>query len=465
MSFSTQRKQAIVIGGSVAGLLAARALSDHFENVILIERDPQPESPIARKGVPQGHHVHVLLKSGELALEEFFPGIVDELVSNGSRKVDFSKDIRWFHFGHWKMRYDSGFNVMVQSRPLLEYTIRQRLSALKNVSFYYGHSVDEVIASPDKTRVVGVRVHSVDDRAEAQDLTADLVVDASGRGSKTPQWLEELGYARPAETQVKIGLTYSSQFFEAPAQHTEDWTLMALNPAVNGGTRAGYVFPVEGNRWLVTFGGYSGDKTPQTGDTFVEYAKGLATPDIYNVIKDLTPISEVKVFNVPHTTRRHYESLSRFPAGLVVMGDSFCAFDPVFGQGMSSAAKQAVALHTLLKQHGYDGSVAFAQRLHKRLAGVVLAPWLLATSEDFRYPKTEGKKAFFIPFLHWYSAHVFALSATDKEVYNAFRVVMHLQSGPEALFKPSIVWKVLRRAFGGKTAQAEVELQPAPKLS
>jgi 2-polyprenyl-6-methoxyphenol hydroxylase-like FAD-dependent oxidoreductase len=463
MNTSTHSKQAIVMGGSVAGLLAARALASHFTQVIVVERDPQPESPIARKGVPQGHHVHVLLKSGELALEEFFPGIVDELVENGAQKVDFSKGIRWYHFGHWKMRYDSGFHVMVQSRPLLEHTIRQRLHALGNVSFYYGYAVDELLTTPDKTAVVGVRVHQVDDRASAEDLTADLVVDASGRGSKTPQWLEDLGYARPAETQVKIGLTYSSQFFEAPAQHNEDWTLMALNPAVNGGTRAGYVFPVEGNRWLVTFGGYSGDKTPQTEDTFVEYAKGLATPDIYNVIKDLTPISDVKVFNVPQTTRRHYESLSRFPAGLVVLGDSFCAFDPVFGQGMSSAAKQAVALKQVLAQHGYDGTAEFSRRFHKRIAGVVLAPWLLATSEDFRYPKTEGKKAFFIPFLHWYSGHVFALSATDKEVYNAFRIVMHLQSGPEALFKPSIVWKVLRRAFGGKSAQPVAELTPAPE--
>lgn len=465
MSFSTQGKHAIVIGGSVAGLLAARALSDHFAQVSIIERDLQPESPTARKGVPQGHHVHALLKSGELAIEGFFPGIVDEMMKQGASKVDFSKDIRWFHFGHWKMRYESGFDVLIQSRPLLEHTIRQRLSALGNVSFFYGCSVDTVITSPDKTRVVGVQMYRAEDRSTLEALHADLVVDASGRGSKTPQWLEELGYERPVETQVKIGLTYSSQLFEAPANSQQDWKLLVLNPALNGGTRAGYVFPVENNRWLVTFGGYSGDKTPQSAETFVEYAKGMATPDIYNTIKDLKPISDVKVFNVPHTTRRHYENLSRFPAGLVVMGDSFCAFDPVFGQGMSSAAKQAVALHTLLKQHGYDGKAAFAQRLHKRLAGVVLAPWLLATSEDFRYPKTEGKKAFFIPFLHWYSGHIFGLSATDKEVYNAFRVVMHLQSGPEALFKPSIIWKVLRRAFGGKTAQPVTELQPKPELS
>ncbi len=463
MNIPKQGKQAVVIGGSMAGLLAARVLSDHFTQVMVVERDPLPDSPTARKGAPQAHHAHALLKSGELVLENLFPGLMQELAQKGAVQADFSADVKWFHFGHWKMRAKTGFNVSVQSRPLLEYTIRQRIEALGNVTFYYGYAVEDVIASEDKTRVTGIRIQKADDRTAREDLSADLVVDASGRGSKTPQWLESLGYDRASETRVKIDLSYSSQVFDAPAAQTDDWKLLVLNPDIPNNTRAGYIFPIENGQWLVTYGGYSGDKTPLTSETFVEYAKGLATLDIYNAIKDLTPASDVKSFNVPMTVRHHYEALSRFPAGLIVMGDSFCAFDPVFGQGMSSAAKQALALSKMLSTDGYQATAAFSQRFHKCVSGVVTTPWLLATSEDFRYPKTEGKKEFFIPILHWYTGHIFALSATDMEVYSAFRAVMHLQTGPLALFKPSILFKVLSRALGGKRKTEASALEVAPE--
>ena len=462
---SVKGKLAVVIGASVAGLLAARVLSDHFKQVIVVERDPHPDSPIPRKGAPQGYHAHALLKSGELALEALFPGLIEDLIQKDARQIDFSGDVKWFHFGHWKMRAETGFSVMIQSRPLVEQTIRQRLEALGNISFYYGYTVEDVIASDDKTRVTGIRIQKADERSIRQDLSADLVVDAGGRGSKTPQWLESLGYKRASETRVKIDLSYSSQVFEAPATRTDDWKLLVLNPDIPNNTRAGYIFPIENDQWLVTYGGYSGDKTPQTAETFVEYAQGLATLDVYEAIKGLKPVSDVKVFNVPTTVRHHYENLSRFPAGLIVMGDSFCAFDPVFGQGMSSAAKQAMTLQALLATDGYQNTAAFSQAFHKRVSGVISTPWLLATSEDFRYPKTEGKKAFFIPILHWYTGHIFALSATDTDVYNAFRSVMHLQSGPIALFKPGIVLKVLARAFGGKRNAQASSLEVAPESS
>jgi len=465
MTPSKQGDQAIVIGGSIAGLLAARALSDHFAKVIVVERDVQPDNAMPRKGAPQGHHAHALLKSGELVLEELFPGLIEELVQKDAKKVDFSSDVRWFHFGYWKMRVKTGFSVMIQSRPLIEQTIRQRLAAIGNISFYYGYAADELIASDDKTRIVGVRVYKADERSVQEDLSADLVVDASGRGSKTPQWLEGLGYARPPETIIKIGLSYSSQLFEAPDPALVDFKLMILNPDAKNNPRAGYIFPIEDNRWLVTYGGYSGEKTPLSEEMCVEFAQMLPTLDIYHAIKDLTPISDVRAFNVPTTMRRHYEKLSSIPSGLIVMGDSACAFDPVFGQGMSSAAKQAKALKDILATKGYQATPAFAHAFHKRVAGVVEVPWLLATSEDFRFPKTEGKKDFILPILHWYTGHIFALSATDRTVYDAFRTVMHLQGGPLLLFKPSIFFKVLARALGNKQPTLAPELEVAPEVA
>ena len=462
MSSTVPNRHAIVLGGSIAGLLAARVLSDFFEKVSIVERDPQPDAPTARKGAPQGHHVHVLLKSGEQILADLFPGIIEDLEQQGAQRADFSQDVHWYHFGCWKLQYPSGFLVHVQSRPLLEYTLRQHLRRVPNVLCLYGQVVAGVLTTADRARVQGVRIHPSDTPTAVQELAADLVIDASGRGSQTPRWLQEWGYRPPPETQVRIGLTYSTQVFEAPSQGTRDWKVLALNPAKHGGTRAGYVFGVEGNRWLVTLGGYSGDKTPHTNEGFVEYAKSLATPDIYRLLQTLKPVSDIKVFNVPFTTRRHYEKVSRFPAGLVVLGDSFCVFDPVFGQGMSSAAKQASALRELLKKEGYDASAAFSRRAHRRFSREVLAPWLLATSEDFRYPKTEGKKPFFIPFLHWYSGHVFALSGEDREVYEAFRQALHLLRGPEVLFQPRVLWRVLRHALLGSPSAASERMPPHP---
>lgn len=437
-------QQAVVIGGSIAGLATARALSEYFDRVILIERDEEPKTMLPRKAVPQGYHAHALLKSGEMALEKLFPGFCDEVLDCGGKRIDFSKDIRWFHGGAWRLRYESDFEVMIQTRPMLEQIMRQRVRAIKNVEFYYAHEVEAVKLNADKTRVVGLVIQDMASRSKKVELTADLLVDASGRGSKTPQWLKDAGYNTPEETQLRLDLSYSSRIYKAPEEANYDWKLLLTNPYVPDSLRAGYVFPVENNQWLVTLAGYSGDTTPKNSESFIEYAKGLAVPDLHEVMQDLEPLTEVKYASFPHTSRRHYENC-KMPEAWLVMGDAFCSFDPVFGQGMSVAALEASALREMLAKDANLKTIG--KRFHKKAAEIVEVPWSLTCSEDFRYPGTVGKKSALIPFLHWYSGHIFKLAATDKEVFLTFLKVMHLLAGLETLFKPGIIVKVLKNAF------------------
>ncbi len=442
MSTSQQKlSHAVVIGGSMAGLLAARALADYAARVTIIERDTQLGEAQPRKGVPQGHHIHALLKSGEQILNTFFPGFTAALIANGARQIDFAQDAVWFHHGGWKLRYTSGLHLVGQSRPLLESTVTQFLHKYPNITWKTGWAAQEPLTNPQNTRVTGVRIQHDDGTSE--DMHAALVVDASGRGSKTPRWLESMGYAAPQETTVKIDLAYASRVYEIPADFHHRWVSLLVNAKAPDHLRGGYIFTNENNRWMVTLAGYSGTSMPDDDASFLEFARSLQVPDVYEAIKNAKPLTDIKVFRYPNEQRRHYEGLNRFPDGLIVIGDAFCSFDPVFGQGMTSSANQARILHKLLARMS-PMELGFSQRFHKQVAGFLFVPWMMATSEDFRFPKTQGKMPFYYPIMHAYTAQIFKLSMTDPQVHLAFARVMNLIAPPTLLFSPLIVLKVIR---------------------
>lgn len=228
------------------------------------------------------------------------------------------------------------------------------------------------------------------------------------------------------------------------------------------------MFPVEGNRWIVTLFGYMGDYPPHDEEGFLAFARGLPRQDIYNEIKDAKPLSDIKTSRCVAQTRRHYEKLKHFPDGLIVLGDAACHFDPVYGQGMSVAAKEAQVLQHCLRAeakrgHGED-LVGFPMRFHKSISKVIDAPWLLTTTEAFRYPQAEGNSLFGITLLQWYTAKVFELSATDKEVYAAFLQVVHLLKDPLLFFQPSILLRVLKHSLGFKKP-ALIESRPVRPMT
>lgn len=438
--------RAIVIGSSMAGLMAARALADHFEEVIVLERDRMPDGPKPRKGVPQGRHLHVLLEAGRDVAEHFFPGIVPHMQREGMSVIDLTNDVAWHHFGVWKTRCEGSARGLLFTRPFFEHHVRERLKALCNVSLRYGTTVAALRRSADAGTITGV---VLDDGSE---LEADLVVDASGRGSRVPGWLEELGYARPVDEEVGVDLTYTSGLFEPPRGFAGEWKLLIEYPSSRNDWRSGFISCVEGNRWVVSLNGYFKEGPGLTQESFLAYAKSLPRPELHDYVAQAKPLSELVTHRVPTNRWRHYEKLSRFPEGLVVLGDSVCALNPVFGQGMSAASMQAQVLAEALVEQARvrpGDVIGLEKRVRMRLPRVLRLPWFLTSTLDLNFPPARGKRPFGHGVLMAYVSRLLELTSTSPHVFRSLAQVLSLKSGLWEILKPSVSLRVLAYACKG----------------
>jgi 2-polyprenyl-6-methoxyphenol hydroxylase-like FAD-dependent oxidoreductase len=428
-------RHSVVIGGSISGLVAAGVLARHFERVTLVERDAYPDQPAARKGTPQARHVHVLLQQGERAIAGIFPGLFEELLQRGGQRVDTAGDARWFFFGGWKARFASGVQMVSQTRPLLEWALRRRVLALSNVELVAGdvHGLD----APTPGRVSGVQLKRAGTATEV--LAADLVVDASGRGSRMPHWLETLGCGAAPESEVKVDVGYATRAYKRTST-PRDWSALLCHPKFPD-TRCGVLLPVEDDRWLLTLVGWFGDHPPGRDPDFLHWARGLAVPDLANAVADAEPVSEIALHRFPSNRRRHYERLAKLPDGIAVLGDAACSFNPVYAQGMATAALGAAELDRCLRES--SALAGLSRRFQTRLARVTDAPWLLAIGEDFRSPKAEGRRPAYLPLLGWYTAKVHELTWRDPFTAKRFLEVMHLVRRPTALFHPYVALRAL----------------------
>jgi 2-polyprenyl-6-methoxyphenol hydroxylase-like FAD-dependent oxidoreductase len=442
----------------MAGLLAARVLSNHFDQVTIVERDPVHDRPESRKGQPQTRHLHGLLASGLDIMTRYYPDLPDALAAGGALVTDMTEHMQWYTYGGYRKRFSMGRRAALMSRPFLEYLIRQRTLALPNVALVDNCAVKALQTTRDSQRVTGVKVERRDGDAGEQVLAADLVVDCTGRGSRSPQWLVELGYAAPAESEVKISVGYATRIYRRdPADpRSKDWIL--LTPEAPKESRFGGMFPIEGDRWVVSMGGWMGDHAPTDEQGFLEYARALPAPDIYDIISQAEPLSDITPHKFTSSLRRHYEKLDRFPEGYLVLGDAICSFNPTYGQGMTSAAMQAAELDAILALR--QASVAgIAPLFFKRAAKVIDTPWQLAVGEDFRFPGTTGHKPAGVDVLNRYVARVHRATLEDTVVGAAFIQVMNLMAPPSSLMKPGImlrVWQANRRLdqrVGKKAAQ------------
>ena len=443
-SSRTHSGHAVVIGGSMAGLLAARVLTDRFERVTLVERDRFPDGAQHRKGVPQGHHLHALLGRGLRTMEGLFPGLEEELIDTGATPADVVADTRFFQFGDYKARFASGVRGIALGRPLLDSLVRRRVLGLSGIETLQPCSVVGVLTNADRSRIAGIRYERKGD-GTATELPADLVVDASGRGSRTPAWLKELGYPGPEEESIRIGLGYTTRLYRRKPEHLAGSIAAILVGEPPAGLRCGGILAIEGDRWIVTLCGFLGDHAPTDDAGFVEFAQSLPAPDVYNVIREAEPVSEVSTYKFPASLRRRYERLERFPGGLLVLGDALCSFNPLYGQGMSVAAVEAEILRDCLaEQEGKNDSDLY-HRFFRRAARFVDTPWSLTAGADFAYSGVEGKRPMGTDLINAYMVRVHRAATKDHAVCRTFFEVIHLLRPPSHLFRPGIAWRALRK--------------------
>jgi 2-polyprenyl-6-methoxyphenol hydroxylase-like FAD-dependent oxidoreductase len=430
-----KRDHAVVVGGSLAGLLAARVLTDHFDRVTLVERDRFPAGAEFRAGTPQSRHLHVLWTRGLELMEDLFPGLERMLLGAGAVEIGVPADVLWLTSAGWRNRFDVT-RLLTFSRPLLDWAVRTRLTAdatSRSGALELLEANEAVGLVPKGADVAGVELRS------GESIAADLVVDATGRGSRAPAWLAALGYPAPPETLVDPLLGYASRYYAIPPGFDPGWKALYLQADPPATRRTGGLFPQEGGRWICSLSGAGRDYGPTDESTFLEFAKGLRDPVLYEAIRDAEPLSPITGFRRTANHRRHYERLAAWPRGFVVMGDATCAFNPIYGQGMSVAAISAMALDRCL----HEAPGGLERRFQRRVARSGAGAWLIATGEDLRYRETEAAPTrLSTRVINAYVDRVVATANVDRRVCASLLDVIALSSAPTSLFSPAVLARV-----------------------
>ena len=434
----TNSNQAVVLGASIAGLLAARVLSERFERVVVIERDVLPPAGKHRQGVPHGRHLHGLHPRGREILEELFPGFTASLAASGAVRGDVLGNVRWQLSGHQLRQAQIGLPGLLASRPFLEGHIRAMVQSLPGVRFLEDCSVCGLTTAEDKQTITGVQVRGPDGGPPAQ-VTGSLVVDATGRGSRTPVWLAELGYQPPEQERVEIGLGYATRTYRLRpgAMGSDQLILTAGTPAK---PRAGFLSAIEEDRHILTIAGICGDHPPTDPQGFDDFVARLPSADIAAAIAGAGPLDDPVPFRFPASVRHRYERLTSFPAGLLVIGDAVCSFNPVYGQGMTVAATEAMTLRGLQGRR----PVPDARRYFRAITTAIDAAWDIAVAADLAFPQVPGRRSAKVRLVNAYLPRLHAAAAHDQALAASVVRVIGLKDRPEGLLRPDRVLRVLR---------------------
>ena len=438
------QQTAIVIGASMAGLLAAAALAPLYRRVLVLERDDLRDRSSPRKGVPQAAHVHGFLAAGCTALEQLLPGIVERVEAAGGAVGDMLQDAR-FYVGR-EQRFvagASGIQGLVASRLLPERVVAQAVGALPNVEIRSGVQVSGPLFDSAAQRVAGVicQPHGASDDAQ-QALPAALVVDASGRGGRSRSWLQQAGYLPPPQDVLPVDITYSSCWFKRDPAQVNPVRAVFVAPDAATPVPAG-MMEQDGERWIVSCGSYGDRSAPATVDELREYVRRHSAVDIHAVIADAEPLGPLRQYRYAASVRNRYEKLRRFPHGYLLLGDALCSFNPVYGQGMTIAALQALALRDCLQQ----GRGRLWRRYFRRAAAIVADPWEFAIASDLGLPCVAGKRPFGFSLVQRYSDRLMRAASRDMGAARAVLRVVHMLDRPGALLAPATVYRALR--YGG----------------
>jgi 2-polyprenyl-6-methoxyphenol hydroxylase-like FAD-dependent oxidoreductase len=435
-------KQAVVIGAGMGGLTAAGALADHFDQVVVLERDALPRESAYRVGTPQARHVHALLVSGRRALGELFPGFEQDLARAGAVPLRVGLDVRIERPGYDPFpQRDLGWLSYALSRPTIERVVRRRVEGRANTTLRQRCRVQEVVATPDGAAVIGVRYEN--SRGARETVAADLVVDASGRGALTLGLLQSIGRPLPEETTIGIDLGYATCVFAIPDGASTDWKGVMTFGEAPRNSRGGLMLPLEGNRWMATIGGRHGDVPPSDAEGFLTYARALRTPTIYNAISRAKRLDGVARYGFPESVRRHFERMDVFPRGLLPIGDAICRFNPVYGQGMSVAAQEACVLRRLLESLGRDSNpiAGLASAFFTEVQTLIETPWSVATL-DFVFPDTRGQRPADFETTLKFAVALIRLAAEDPAVHKLIAEVQNLLKPRSVYRDPALEQRV-----------------------
>jgi 2-polyprenyl-6-methoxyphenol hydroxylase-like FAD-dependent oxidoreductase len=443
-------RHALVAGGSIAGLLAARVLADFFERVTLAERDTVASGADARRGVPQGRHIHALLARGREVFETLFPGIGEELRADGAVLLNGARDVAWHYAGDWRVRYDGHLPILCMSRPLLEAAVARRLRAVSNVALLDGTGIDD-LTDDGNGSVTGARIAGA--AGEWRDIAADLVVDATGRGSALPRWLAGMGYEAPREELLEARVAYASCVFRQPERRPDWRAMLVTGPCAR---RSGMIFPIEGGRWIATLNSRFGEPSPRDHASFLAFARSLPVPDLHEALRAAEPVSAVACYRFVGSLRRRYGRLARLPEGVIAIGDAVCSFNPMYGQGMTVAAVEAERLAAMLAEARRDGGLAsdFGPHWFRAVEPAVDGAWNGVAIEDLRFPELADRRPARVRPLQWYMAQVHSATHRSAAVTDQFYRVMNFLDRPATLFRPRILADVLLGGLDGSRKRA-----------
>jgi 2-polyprenyl-6-methoxyphenol hydroxylase-like FAD-dependent oxidoreductase len=436
-------RQAVVVGAGMGGLTAARALADHFERVLVLERDALPEHAEDRPGVPQGKHVHALLAGGQQALCELFPGFDQDLARMGAVPIRAGLDIRMERPGYDPFpQRDLGFDSYAQSRAQLELGVRRRVQAHASIELRQQCRVKEFVARADGSEVTGARYVTADGKNET--VQADLVVDASGRGTPTLELLESIGRPLPTESTIGVDVSYATAVFQIPDDAPTDWKGVFCFPHPPS-SRGSLLLPMEGRRWIVTLGGRHGERPPGDEAGFMAYAETLRCPTIYHAIRHAKRLGEIVRYGFPASAHRHYGRLDAFPRGLLPVGDAVCRFNPVYGQGMSVAAQEACALRRFLAPRAseHDPLDRLAPAFLAEADALIETPWAQAAIPDFIHPDTRGERPANLEQTLRFGLALTKLMARDPAIHKLAAEVQSLLKPRSVYFEPELMERVM----------------------
>ncbi|MFE0023812.1 FAD-dependent oxidoreductase [Amycolatopsis sp. NPDC059021] len=442
MTHRTRIEHALVLGGGLAGMLAVRVLSERAHHVTLVDRDRFPDGPEPRKGLPQAQHTHLLMAGGARALDQLSPGLVDTLLHAGAQRLGLPNEVLTSSRLGWFPRYDEMQFLISASRSLLDHVIR-RETAKHPITVIENTDIAGLLGSP--RRVTGAILRDLDTH-RTREVPADVIIDATGRSSKAPEWLTRLGLPSVTETVIDPGIVYATRFYRAPTT-PQRFPAISIQPDPHSKAAGagGVVMPIEKGQWIVTVAGMRGAEPSADIAGYEEFARQLRHPIIADLIATAEPLTPPRGFRAPPNRHRRFDRLKPWPDGFVVLGDAYCTFNPIYGHGMSAAITSVLALRDGIRKPEPDYAA-----IQRAVAKAVQPAWSMAAGQDVRYRSTIGPTQRRSGRLQQrYLDRLSRAIGEHKTVAKALLDVYTLSASPRRLISPTVLINAIRHPQPG----------------